>query len=161
MSWLIDTNVISELRKGPRCDRHVAAWYGSIAESDLYLSALVLGEIRKGVELARPRDPKKAETLERWLEQVTRAFAAHVLTIDGMVGRRVGADERDAADPRDRRTVGGDGESQPPDLGHAQRSRRGGARRQRAEPVRAGAAIRVIERNESPPYAACAADLRP
>jgi predicted nucleic acid-binding protein len=56
MSCLIDTNIISEVRKGARCDAHVSAWYASIADEDLFLSTLVLGEIRKGVELARPRD---------------------------------------------------------------------------------------------------------
>lgn len=60
MSFLIDTNIISELRKGERCDAHVSAWYASIADEELFLSTLVLGEIRKGVELARPRDPDKA-----------------------------------------------------------------------------------------------------
>ena len=67
MSYLIDTNIISEIRKGARCDAHVAAWYASIADEELFLSALVLGEIRKGVERARSRDPSKAAALERWL----------------------------------------------------------------------------------------------
>jgi predicted nucleic acid-binding protein len=53
VTYLIDTNVISEVRKGARCDAHVSAWYASIADEDLFLSTLVLGEIRKGVELAR------------------------------------------------------------------------------------------------------------
>ena len=56
MSFLIDTNIISEVRKGDRCDPHVSAWYASITDEDLFLSTLVLGEIRKGVELARSRD---------------------------------------------------------------------------------------------------------
>ena len=64
MSYLIDTNIISELRKGARCDAHVSAWYASIADEDLFLSTLVLGEIRKGIELARPRDAGKAAALE-------------------------------------------------------------------------------------------------
>ena len=68
--YLIDTNIISELRKGKRCDAHVSAWYASIADEELFLSTLVLGEIRKGVELARPRDPDKAAALERWLHRV-------------------------------------------------------------------------------------------
>ena len=57
MSYLIDTNIISEIRKGTRCDANVSAWFASVADEDLFLSTLVLGEIRKGVELARPRDP--------------------------------------------------------------------------------------------------------
>jgi predicted nucleic acid-binding protein len=63
MSYLIDTNVISEARKGDRCDVNVAAWYASIADDDLFLSVLVLGEIRKGIELARPQSGFGARTL--------------------------------------------------------------------------------------------------
>jgi toxin FitB len=75
MSYLIDLNIISEVRKGERCDAHVSTWYASIADEELFLSALVLGEIRKGVELARPRDAGKAVALERWLREVETAFA--------------------------------------------------------------------------------------
>jgi predicted nucleic acid-binding protein len=85
MSYLIDTNIISEVRKGDRCDPRVSNWYGSIADEDLFLSALVLGEIRKGVELARSRDPTKASALERWLGQVEGAFGGRVLGIDNAV----------------------------------------------------------------------------
>ncbi len=85
MSFLIDTNIISEVRKGPRCDSNVAAWFSSIDEGDLYLSVLVLGEIRKGIELARPRDPAKAEALEAWLAAVDAAFGERILPIDRAV----------------------------------------------------------------------------
>lgn len=85
MSFLIDTNVISELRKGQRCDPNVAAWYKTVADDDLYLSALVLGEIRKGIEIARPRDPAKAASLEAWLGAVVLAFGARVIPVDRSV----------------------------------------------------------------------------
>jgi len=85
VSFLIDTNVISEVRKGTRCDPNVAAWYSSIKDTDLYLSALILGEIRKGIELARPRDPAKAEALQGWLEAVVEAFADRVIPVDRFV----------------------------------------------------------------------------
>jgi toxin FitB len=85
VSFLIDTNIISEVQKGERCDVHVSAWYASIADEDLFLSTLVLGEIRKGVELARPRDPDKAAALERWLRQVETGFEGRVLGIDNAV----------------------------------------------------------------------------
>ena len=74
MSYLIDTNIISEVRKGTRCDAQVSAWYASVADEDLFRSTLVLGEIRTGVELGRPRDSGKAVALERWLLQVEAAF---------------------------------------------------------------------------------------
>ncbi|MSO93054.1 MAG: type II toxin-antitoxin system VapC family toxin [Rhodospirillales bacterium] len=82
MSYLIDTNVISEVRKGARCDPHVAAWYESIDDESLYLSVLVLGEIRSGVERARRRDPARAKALDTWLSDVRDAFAERVLPID-------------------------------------------------------------------------------
>jgi len=90
MSYLIDTNIISEVRKGARCDRRVAAWYASVADEDLFLSTLVLGEIRKGVELARPRDPTRAAALERWLKDVEAAFEGRVLGIDNAVSDQWG-----------------------------------------------------------------------
>ena len=90
MSYLIDTNIISEVRKGARCDAHVAAWYASIADEDLYLSTLVLGEIRKGVERARLRDAGKAAALERWLREIEVAFAGRVLGIDNAVSDQWG-----------------------------------------------------------------------
>lgn len=90
MSFLIDTNVISEIRKGDRCDPGVAAWWADVAEDDLWLSALVLGEIRKGVELARRRDPQKAAALEAWLGEVVAGFADRVLPVDAAVAEEWG-----------------------------------------------------------------------
>jgi predicted nucleic acid-binding protein len=90
VTYLIDTNIISEVRKGARCDARVSAWYASIADEDLFLSTLVLGEIRKGVELARPRDSAKAAALERWLREVEGAFDGRVLGIDNAVSDQWG-----------------------------------------------------------------------
>jgi toxin FitB len=80
--FLIDTNVISEWRKGKRCNANVAFWFTSVDNNDLYLSVLVLGEIRRGIELLRPRDPVQARALESWLGQVDTAFSDRILTID-------------------------------------------------------------------------------
>lgn len=85
MSYLLDTNIIAEVRKGKRCHPKVARWYASIRDEEIFLSVLVLGEIRKGVELARPRDPAKATALEQWLAAVTAAFAERILTIEPAV----------------------------------------------------------------------------
>jgi predicted nucleic acid-binding protein len=90
VSYLIDTTIISEVQKGDRCDANVAAWYASIADDDLFLSTLVLGEIRKGVKLARHRDRAKAAALESWLREVTAAFEGRVLGIDNAVSDRWG-----------------------------------------------------------------------
>jgi toxin FitB len=85
VSYLIDTNIISEVRKGNRCVPSVSAWYASIADEDLFLSTLVLGEIRKGIELVRSQQPGKAAALERWLQQVETAFDGRILGIDHAV----------------------------------------------------------------------------
>lgn len=90
MTYLIDTNVISEVRKGDRCNPTVAAWYASIGDDELFLSTLVLGEIRKGVERLRPRDTQKARAIEVWLEQVETAFDGRLLGVDRDVADRWG-----------------------------------------------------------------------
>ena len=85
MSYLIDTNIISELRKGDRCDPAVAAWWAKVDENELWTSALVLGEIRRGIELARRHDPQKAKVLESWLEEVIYGFGDRILDLDAQV----------------------------------------------------------------------------
>ena len=71
--------------QGDRGDPAVAAWWNDVAEDDLCLNSLVLGEIRKGVELARHHDPRKADALEAWLADVMSRFGNHVLPIDTTV----------------------------------------------------------------------------
>ena len=83
--FLLDTNVISELRKRDRCDARVAAWYARIPEADLFISVVVTGEIRKGVERLRPRDPRQAETFARWLQEIQWSYAERILPIDARV----------------------------------------------------------------------------
>jgi len=82
VSFLIDTNIISEVRKGARCHPLVASWYASIADGDVYLSVLVFGEIRKGIERARANDRAKAAALEGWLAELEVAFADRTFPID-------------------------------------------------------------------------------
>lgn len=90
MSFLIDTNVISEVRKGMRCDHAVAAWWTSVDEDELWLSVLVVGEIRKSAVLARPRDPDKATMFELWLEELVARFGPRILAIDGAIAEEWG-----------------------------------------------------------------------
>ena len=90
MSFLIDTNIVSEIRKGDRCDPAVAAWWAGVAEDDLRVSVLVLGEIRKGVELARQRDPQKARALETWLKDLVSDFGDRILPVDAAVAEEWG-----------------------------------------------------------------------
>lgn len=90
MSLLLDTNVISEIRKGPRCDANVAVWYEAVKDDELYLSVLVLGEIRKGIERIRSRDRVQAIALARWLAAVEQAFGTRILPIDRMIAEEWG-----------------------------------------------------------------------
>ena len=90
MTFLIDTNIISEVRKGDRADPAMAAWWKDVAEDDLWLSSLVLGEIRKGVELMRRRDTRRAEALEAWLADVRSSFSDRVLPVDNAVAEQWG-----------------------------------------------------------------------
>ena len=85
MNYLIDTNIISEVRKGRRCDPNVARWYEKIDDASLYLSVLVIGEIRSGVEKVRAKDTKKANALEQWLIAVDKALGERILPVDRAV----------------------------------------------------------------------------
>ncbi|MEX8497579.1 MAG: type II toxin-antitoxin system VapC family toxin [Leptothrix ochracea] len=71
--YLLDTNVVSELRK-PRPHGAVVAWLESVDEAKLFLSAVTLGEIQAGIELTREQDPDKAADIEAWLELVAAAY---------------------------------------------------------------------------------------
>jgi predicted nucleic acid-binding protein len=88
VKYLIDTNVISELRKGQKCNPNVAAWFASIVEP--YISVLVLGEIRKGVERARTNDPARARALEQWLDATLESFGDRVLPVDQAIAEEWG-----------------------------------------------------------------------
>ena len=85
MSYLLDTNVVSELRKGKRANRGVLEWFASVDPEDLFLSVLVAGELRQGVERLRLRDPAQAEPLERWLTTMVSDYASRLLVIDAQV----------------------------------------------------------------------------
>ncbi len=91
MNYLIDTNIISEVRRGERCDRHVAAWFASINDDDIYLSVLVLGEIRKGIERARRTDAAQARAFEKWLSTIKESYGERILPIDQMVADEWGS----------------------------------------------------------------------
>ncbi len=77
--YLLDTNVVSELRK-PRPHGGVVAWLESLDDAQLYLSAVTLGEIQAGIELTREQDPDKAQQIEDWLVLVAAAY--NVLPMD-------------------------------------------------------------------------------
>ena len=91
MSWLVDTNILSELRKGDRGNTGVRDWFASARDEDLFTSVLVLGEIRRGIESIRRRDVPSALALEQWLARLTADFSDRALPIDGAVADRWGA----------------------------------------------------------------------
>ncbi len=91
MRYLLDTNVLSELRKGRRANRGVQAWFAVCADDELCTSVLVLGEVRRGIENLRLRDPSGAAALEQWLARIQESFADRVLDIDAAVADRWGA----------------------------------------------------------------------
>lgn len=82
--YLLDTNIVSELRR-VRPNGAVVAWLESVAEADLHLCALSLGEIQAGIELTREQDPEKAAQLERWADQLATAY--NILPMDAAVFR--------------------------------------------------------------------------
>lgn len=90
MSYLLDTNVISELRKGERADANVTAWFASVADEKVFLSVLTIGEIRRGIESVRRRDPASAAALDRWLALLSEAHGDRILTIDRAIAEEWG-----------------------------------------------------------------------
>lgn len=84
MAFLLDTNVVSELRR-PRPDPRVQTWLGGVASVDLHLSVLVAGEIRRGIELLRTREPDRARTLDEWLEGLMASYADRLLPVSAAV----------------------------------------------------------------------------
>lgn len=82
--YLLDTNVISELRK-PRPHGAVVAWLESLDDAQLFLSAVTLGEIQAGIEITREQDAGKAGDIEAWLDMVAGAY--NVLPMDAAVFR--------------------------------------------------------------------------
>jgi len=82
--FLLDTNIVSELRKS-RPHGAVVAWIQSIDDADLHLSVVTLGEIQAGIELTREQDPDKAVAIEAWLEQIAATY--NVLTMDAATFR--------------------------------------------------------------------------
>lgn len=91
MRYLLDTNVVSELRKIRlgKADRHVARWADSVDASDLYLSVITVQELEIGVLLAERRDPPQGAVFRAWLNlHVLPAFADRILSVDTAVVRR-------------------------------------------------------------------------
>jgi predicted nucleic acid-binding protein len=85
MPYLLDTNVVSELRKR-KPHGAVLAWIKKIPEESLYVSAVTLGEIQAGIEFTREQDDAKAAEIELWLDDVAETY--NVLNVDAPIFRR-------------------------------------------------------------------------
>ena len=80
MAFLLDTNVVSELRR-PRPHGAVLAWLQSVDDADLHLASVTLGDIQAGIERTREQDPAKASEIESWLDQVSDTY--NILSLAG------------------------------------------------------------------------------
>jgi predicted nucleic acid-binding protein len=83
--YLLDTNVVSELRR-TRPHSAVLAWLCGVADADVYLSAVTIGELQAGIEITREQDAGKAADFEAWLDRVAETY--NVLPVDACIFRR-------------------------------------------------------------------------
>ena len=79
--FLLDTNVVSELRKKDRCHPKVDAWAQAVPRNHDFLSVLVVGELTRGANLKRRNDPATAAALERWIGQLTHLYSDRILPV--------------------------------------------------------------------------------
>jgi predicted nucleic acid-binding protein len=102
--FILDTNVVSELRKAKagKADRGVAAWASAVSAESLFVSAVTILELETGVLLVHRRDPKQGALLRAWMDQhVLPAFSGRVLPVDVAVAQRCAA--LHVPDPRSER----------------------------------------------------------
>ncbi len=86
--FLLDTNVVSEMRKRDRANPHFRRWFFDHTAAEFWLSVLVAGELRRGVELIRRRDEPSARTLGAWLESILKDYADRMLPVTIAISQR-------------------------------------------------------------------------
>lgn len=86
--FLLDTNVVSELRKKDRADPRVRRWLDDHEGSEFWLSVLVVGEIQRGIELIGRRDKRSARALQLWLDSVIEDYGDRILSVTVAVAQR-------------------------------------------------------------------------
>jgi predicted nucleic acid-binding protein len=79
--FLLDTNIVSELRKRERCHPKVTAWSLSIPPDRNFLSVFVVGELVRGVALKRCNDPAAADVLQKWVARLTHLYGERILPV--------------------------------------------------------------------------------
>jgi len=90
VSFLLDTNVVSELRRGPSANPSVVEWFDGQSARELFLSVVIVGEIRQGIEQIRSRDGRQAAALDRWLKGLVQFYEDRVIDVDGDVAEAWG-----------------------------------------------------------------------
>lgn len=90
MSYLVDTNVLSEARKPRRANAGVTGWLAATPPEQLHLSVLVVGEVRRGTDALARRDPRAAAVFEDWLRAVRREYAERILPITEEIAQQWG-----------------------------------------------------------------------
>lgn len=89
MTYLLDTDVVAELRK-PDPDPHVLAWYSTVTSAEIFISALTIGEIRLGIERLRRIDTGLADLLEQWVRGLHAGYGDHIIDVDAAAAEEWG-----------------------------------------------------------------------
>ena len=89
MSLLLDTNVVSELRRRTPSP-NVLQWFETVAAQDLHISVLTIGEIRQGIERLKRKDPIAAVPIEGWLHGLVTTYADRIVDVDAAITERWG-----------------------------------------------------------------------
>ncbi len=99
MPYLLDTNVLSELRRGAKCNSRVRAWARSTSKERHFISVLSLGEIRRGIESLRRKSPAQCPPFEKWLNRLLTDYEDTILSISEEVADRWGRLNADRSRP--------------------------------------------------------------
>jgi predicted nucleic acid-binding protein len=89
VTYLLDTNVVSETTKR-KANAHVLEWFDSVTPEQLHVSVLVLGEVRRGIEGLRTRDPARAEVIENFLTKLIETYGDRIVAVTADIAQEWG-----------------------------------------------------------------------